>query len=136
MTPARKVLIAVLAVLAAAVGGFLFGRHVEATEQHARAADKAIEDLTALLDASGKLIQDSQAASRQMREALTQRAEQDQKSTKELRDALAKTARNRADCRFDADSMRHIQAARNRAAAAAAGGVLGAVPTAPRAGQQ
>ncbi|ARU23654.1 hypothetical protein RSSE_c3271 [Ralstonia solanacearum] len=136
MTTARMVLIAVLVSLAAAVGGFFFGRHVEATAQHARAADKTISDLTALLEANQHLIQDGQAASQQMRQALNQRAAQDQKSTKELRDALAKTARSRADCRFDADSMRLIQAARDRAAAAAAGGVLGAVPDTARAGQQ
>ncbi|MDO5940624.1 hypothetical protein [Burkholderia cepacia] len=136
MTPARIALISVLLALAAAVGGFFFGRHVEATAQHARASDKTISELGALLEANQDLIRDSQDASRKMREALTQRAAQDQKSTKELRDALAKTARSRADCRFDADSMRLIQAARDRAAATAAGGVLGAVPATASAGQR
>jgi len=125
---ARLALIGVLGAVAAAGGGFTFGRHVEATAQHARAADKTIGEMGALLDANRQLIVDAQSASQDMREALTARAAQDQKSTRELRNALGQTASSRADCSFDDGVMRLIEAARERAAAGAAGGVRGAVP--------
>ncbi|RGP57278.1 hypothetical protein ASB58_00935 [Pseudomonas abyssi] len=61
---------------------------------------------------------------------MSARQQADANTTKELTDALALTAAERAQCRFDDDSMRHTAAARDRAAQAAAGGLGGAVPAA------
>ncbi|WP_218918960.1 hypothetical protein [Pandoraea norimbergensis] len=135
MTRERVALIALCVMLCAAVGGFFFGRHFEANAQQAQTAEKTIQNLSGLIDASQHLIQDSQAASRDMRNALALRNAQDQKSTKELRDVLAKTAGSRSGCRFDADSMYLIHAARDRAAAAASGGVLDGLPAATSSGK-
>lgn len=135
MTRERVALIALCLMCLAAVSGFLFGRHVESNAQRAQTAEKTIQSLSSLIDAGQHLVEDSQAASRDMRNALALRNAQDQKSTKELRDVLAKTAGSRADCRFDADSMRLIHTARDRAATAASSGVLDGMPAAAGSGK-
>lgn len=81
-------------------------------------------------------VQQSHAASKAMREALARIEAADKTSTKELKNALAKTALQRVLCSFDADSMRLIAAAADAADQRAAGGVRGAVPAGDPAGRQ
>lgn len=81
-------------------------------------------------------IQQSRAASKAMREALARIEVADKTSTKEQKNALAKTARERVLCSFDADSMRLITAAADAADQRAAGGIRGAVSAGDPANRQ
>lgn len=121
-----------LGIVAAAVGGTAagvsWGTAQGRAEQLAQADHQAVQQLTELLDGHKALIEQAGAASRAMRRAMAARAATDDRTTREIRDALAQTAPARAGCVFPADVMRLLATARDRAAQAAAGGVLGAVP--------
>lgn len=125
---------AALALLAGlGIGGLtgtLYGRHTGAEEQLGRAARSQVEDLTALIDSQKGLVKAANDAGAAMRRAIDRRAAADAQSTKELRDALSETADSRVDCVFGPDVMRQLAEARDRAAQAAAGGLLGALPAA------
>ena len=96
----------------------------------AECQQQTIDELTVLITSSQYLVSKAHDVSQQLTTSTTARVQADQKSTQELSDALALTADERAQCRFDDDSMRHTAAARDRAAEAAAGGLGGAVPAA------
>lgn len=119
-----------IAALVCASAGYLWGRHEGTRLERARADAQAVRDLSALIESHQDLIGQARAASQGMRQALASRRSQDRAATKELRDVLAQTADRRVDCVFDAGVMRSLEAARERAAQAAAGGVLGPVPAA------
>jgi isocitrate dehydrogenase len=117
----------VVALTAGAAGGYFVGAsHGTATAKAGQDA-KTVNDLTNILDANSALIIDSNAASKSMREALALRGAQDSKTTQEIKNVLAKTASSRVGCRFDDNVMRELEAARIRAAAAAAGGIRNTV---------
>ena len=118
-------------VIAAIVGGgagYLYGRHEGSQLERARIDAQSVRELTDLIESHKGLIAESAAAGKGMRQALVSRRAQDQAATKELRNVLAETADRRVDCVFEPRVMRELEAARERAAQAAAGGVLGAVP--------
>lgn len=117
------VLAAILAALAGTGGGYLYGHRRGAGDELARANAETVQNLTEILAAHQALVDTANAASRAMREALDARAAQDSITTRELKNVLAKTATRRAGCQFDDDVMRILTAARERAAAAAAGGI-------------
>ena len=119
-----------LAALATAAGGYWLGHRDGQAATVARQDAKTVQDLTAQLTAHADLIEQSGVASRRLRQALTQREQTDQKTTKELRNALATTADNRIGCVFPADIMRGLAAAQAHAAQAAATGIGSALPTA------
>jgi hypothetical protein len=75
-------------------------------------------------------LQASAASSSQLRAGLARLERHQTSSTQELKNALQKNAADPVLCRFDADSMRIIDAARAAAAQAAAGGIRGALPAA------
>ena len=83
-----------------------------------------------LISSTEGLAEQAHVASTALNLSISARQKADANTTKELTDALALTAAERAHCRFDDDSMRHTTAARDRAAEAAAGGLGGALPTA------
>lgn len=87
--------------------------------------------LQAVIDSTKSLAQAANAASQKLGQTISARQQADDKTTKEIRNALAATAGSRAGCVFDAGVMRQLEAARQRAAAAAAGGLGNAVPAAP-----
>lgn len=89
-----------------------------------------IDELTVLITSSQYLVTTAHTASQQLAKTISDRQQADATSTRELRYVLNLTAPERAGCRFDADSMRHVESARHRAAHAAAGGLGGAVPAA------
>ena len=118
-------------VIAAIVGGgagYLYGRHEGSQLERARIDAQSVRELTDLIESHKGLIAESASAGKGMRQALVSRRAQDQAATKELRNVLAETADRRVDCVFEPRVMRELEAARERAAQAAAGGVLGAVP--------
>jgi len=130
------VLAGLLMTAAGTIGGYWYGHGAGVADEKGRASAEAVKDLTAIIDAGKGLINDANDASKAMRAAVAARALQDKKTTGELKDALAKTAGSRVDCRFDDDSMRQLGAARERATAAAAGGIRGELPAAGGAHQQ
>ena len=118
----------VVALTAGAIGGYFVGDSHGTDAAKANQDAKTVADLTNIIGANSALIIDSNAASKSMREALALRSAQDSKTTQEFKNALAKTAGSRVGCRFDDDVMRNLTEARDRAAAAAAGGIRNAVP--------
>lgn len=92
--------------------------------QHAQ-----LESITAVIDSARGLTAAANEASQQLGRTISARQQADAKATKEIRHALALSVSQRADCVFDADVMQQLEAARDRAAQAAAGGIRGPVPT-------
>lgn len=132
MSRLTAALAGLLLALAGAVGGAFWGYlegHAqgvlaESSKRHAQ----ALQDLTNLIESHQDLIKQAGAASQAMRQAIALRVRHDEQTTKEFRDALKASAGSRAGCVFSADVMRQLAAARDRAAAAAAGGVRHQVP--------
>lgn len=130
MNAVKGLLLAALAVLLAGIAGYHYGDQAgRAAEAGARDA-KALQGLTTMIDQHRGLVDQSRAASREMRSATAARQARDAQTTEEFRNALAITASGRADCVFPPDVMRQLAAARDRAAATAASGVLNSVPSA------
>lgn len=132
----RLIFAALLLSLASIAIAYAVGRSQGIDAERGKHNAKTVDDLTALLDAHSKLIADSHAASKAMRIALAARSALDAKATKDLKNALTKTAADRADCRFDDDSMRHLTEAWQRAATAAASGIRKPLPATSGTGQQ
>lgn len=124
------------ALAAGAIGGYFVGYSQGMDKQRNQQHAQTVADLTNIIDASIGLINDSNAASKAMRDALAARSALDAKTTKDLKNALAKTAASRADCRFNDDIMRELTQAHERAAAAAAGGIRDSLPAASGSGRQ
>lgn len=116
------------AALASGAGGVAWGTAQGRAAQVAEQDHQAVQQLGELLDGYKGLVQQAADASRAMRRATAARAAHDDRTTLEIRDALSQTAAARAGCVFPADVMRQLATARDRAAQAAAGGVLGALP--------
>lgn len=133
-TPWSIVIILLTGVAAFAIGrgtGYSAGK---ATQQ-AQTDRAAVIQLEEIVESSAALVINANAASNAMRAQTAARAAADRKTTKELRDVLELTSGDRMLCRFDADSMRLIAQARERATQSAAGGIRGAVPSTTAAGQ-
>ena len=130
MSAAKVALIALVVCLAAAVGGFFYGKHQGALAESAKRDGKAVADLTQLITSHQGLIGQANRASLALRAVVAARLEADNKFLQEFKDALKPTAASRAGCVFPADVMRQLAAARDRAAKAAASGIAGGVPAA------
>lgn len=108
--------------------GYWLGRVDGFALADGRRAVTTAAELRAILEASEALTADANNASATLLEAMTKRAALDERTTKEFRRVLAKTAAARVDCRLADDSVRHLAAARERAAHAAASGFGRAMP--------
>ncbi len=129
-------LLAVLLALAGAALGYWRGHAAGALAAEAKHNANAVQGMTDLLVSHSTLIQQTGAASAALRRAVAAREKADEATTQELKDVLANTAVTRVDCRHDAGVMRQLEAARERAARAAASGLDGAVPgAAPASGK-
>ncbi len=128
MSRATLALLALLVGLGGALGGFFYGRAQGVQAEAARRDGQALQQMERLIESHRGLIDEANAASGALREAQAQRAAQDQRFSREFRNALRFSAANRAGCRFDDDSVRQLESARERAAAAAAGGGAAVVP--------
>lgn len=89
-----------------------------------------LDSLTAVIDSAQGLTAAANQASQALGKTISDRKQADAKTTKEIRDALATTAAQRAGCVFDDGVMQQLGDARDRAAEAAASGVRRAVPAA------
>ncbi|MFT4190856.1 MAG: hypothetical protein QM617_04935 [Comamonas sp.] len=117
-----------LAVLAAAVGGYAYGLLQGRAKATAAQNAQTVQALQGLLTQHQDLTQRAGQASTALRTATAAWNGRVRQTTQELRDALAPTADSRAGCLFDAGVMRQLDAARASAGAAAASGIAGAVP--------
>lgn len=124
-----------LVALAAAVGGYAYGEHQGALLEAGRRDAVVVKEMSTLLESHKGLVQRATQVSQAMRTATWQRAQQDAQTTQELTDVLQATARERADCVFDAGVLRQLSTARERAADAAANGIRTAVPRTASGGQ-
>jgi hypothetical protein len=132
MSSAATVAVAgLLLAIAAGVGGYGYGLDQGKALEKGRQDSKALDAVTEQLSAHADLVKRSGAASRSMRTAMAQLEKANTQTTTEMADALTTTALDRADCVFPPGVMRGLEAARDRAAQAAASGVRGALPTAP-----
>ncbi|MBB1601567.1 hypothetical protein [Variovorax sp. UMC13] len=128
MSTSTWLLAVVLASLASAGGGIVYGHAEGEAAVLAKDNAKAVKDLTGLIGSHAQLITEATKVSKAMRVALTRRGVADAETTQEFKNALAATADSRAGCLFDDDVMRRLATAQGNAAKAAAGGVLGTVP--------
>ena len=117
-----------LLAAAAGIGGYGYGLDQGKALEKGRQDAKALETITDQIAAHADLVKRSGAASKGMRAAVAQLEKANTQTTTEIADALTTTAPERADCVFPAGVMRGLEAARERAAQAAAGGVIGALP--------
>ena len=129
------VLAVVLANLAAAVlGARWLLQQADATgyarglaEGKAKCQQADLDRLAGVLDSIPALTEAAHQASRQIEASIAARRQADQKTTEDLRHALAITAPARTGCVFDDAVVRALAAARERAARAAAGGLSAGV---------
>lgn len=126
----RLILSALLAAAIALFGTWWAGYFAGKAAGAAACAQGQAEDYRTLLDESGKQISSAQQQSNALFQRLSGQAQYDEKTTKELRDALAETAADRAACRFAAGVMQQLEDARQRAAKATTGGTGATLPPA------
>lgn len=98
-------------------------------------SQQTIEQLSNLLKKSEQLTERANEASKHLSEQVLARQLADSESTREIKNALNKSAHQRVQCVFDADSLQRITAAYERAAAATSGGIGGTVPDASNTGK-
>ncbi|EMQ4185803.1 TPA: hypothetical protein ACKPVS_001306 [Serratia marcescens] len=100
---------------------------------------QAADALNQFIAGTKVLTAQANAASLQLAQQIADRAAADDQSTREIRDALKKTAASRVNCVFDADVMQQLTTAQQRAAAATTTGITGragsAVPATGAAGR-
>lgn len=118
-----------LLAVAAGIGGYGYGLDQGKALEKGRQDAKALETITDQIAAHADLVKRSGAASKGMRAAVAQLERANTQTTTEIADALTTTAPERADCMFPPDVVRGLQAARDRAAEAAASGIRGALPS-------
>lgn len=117
---------ALLAMLAGLIGhwyGYGKGSAAGALQTQARHDAQAVKDLAQLLENNHRLIDDANTASQRLRAATRQISQSNTQFMKDFNDALTTTAAARAGCVFDAGVLQQLEAARQRAAAAAAAGL-------------
>ena len=118
----------VVAAGAAGAAGVVWGTTQGRAQARAEHDAATLQQLGQVLQGHQAYVERAQAASRRMRAAAAQRAQADTRSNQELRDALIESAGVRAGCVFPAGVMQQLEDARDRAAQAAASGLLGALP--------
>ncbi|AFJ01994.1 hypothetical protein Q7C_825 [Methylophaga frappieri] len=104
-------------------------------EVTAQTDKQTIASLNELMSNHREMIESANTASNRILTLTSQRQAYDEITTKTLQEVLDETAALRAACVYDADVMRQLEDARQRAAAAAASGFDGAVSSPDRAGQ-
>ncbi|WP_420598624.1 hypothetical protein [Neptuniibacter sp.] len=103
-----------------------FDRGYAAAEKNCQQAD--IDRLVITLKSAAEQTEVAQAENLRLSSIINQQMANNASTTEELRDALTATAADRAACRFNADIMRQLKQARDRAAKAATGGFTDPVP--------
>lgn len=130
MSRAGIALAGLVVALVCAAGGYGFGIADGKAKAVATSNAETVLQLRDTLGAHVDLVKQSNRASVAMRVATAERQAQDAKTSEDFREALKKTAGDRAGCVFPADVVRQLSDAHARAASAAARGVRGALPAA------
>lgn len=132
-----RIILTIAACVALALGGWrLFVYVDESGYERGRLAAQgeckqaSLDSLNAVIDTTASLTADAHSASKALTKSIANRKQADEQTTRDLRHALELTAPDRAGCVYDADSMRHINAARDRAAEAVTSGLGGPMPDA------
>ena len=125
---ARWVLIVLISSGLSYFAGYMRGYSNGVRNTRLAASSQAVTDLNSIIANHKQLIVEANAAGRALAKQTALREQHDNQTTKELRDALAKTATQRVHCVFSADVMRELTSARDRAAQAAATGLDEPVP--------
>ena len=128
MSTATAALAGLVLAVGTGIAGYGYGIDQGKALEKGRQDGKALETITDQIAAHADLVKRSGAASKGMRAAVAQLEKANTQTTTEIADALTTTAPDRADCVFPSGVMRGLEAARERAAQAAAGGVVGALP--------
>lgn len=115
------VALALLSWTLGTANGYRQGHKAGQLKVQAETNGKAVDELQKLLAGTGRLITRANAASTELRNATAARQRADEQLLKDFDHVLKKSAAGRAGCVFDADSMRQLEAARQRASSAAAG---------------
>lgn len=131
--PMTQIAYGLVAVLVASAGagwlGYARGYNQGELAQRSRTDAAQIRDLSNQLTNIAADARASAQASRAARNMMTKIETAQGTSTRELKHALERNQTDPVLCRFDIDSMRIIEAAREAAARAAASGIGGALPT-------
>lgn len=120
-------------------GAWWAGQQLGFAEGQAAATTHCLQQQITTQDGTQKqmaaLVQDAQKASLEINSSIARRREADEQTTREIRHALTQTAVQRVECVLPADVMQQLDTARERANAAAASGIAGAVPGAAASGR-
>lgn len=132
-----RIILTIAACVALALGGWRLFVYVDESgyergrlTAQGECKQASLEGLTAVIDSAAGLTADAHSASKAINKSIADRQQADRQTTRDLRHALKLTAPDRAGCVYDADSMRHINTARDRAAEAVTSGLGGAMPDA------
>jgi uncharacterized protein HemX len=128
MGKASIALLALAAALAAGGAGYWRGHVAGKAAAQARQDAALVRQLGQELDSHRDLIDSANAASAHLRADMAAQRTRERQYSKEFRDVLNESAVNRANCRFGAGVVQRLDAARERAAQAAAGGGAATVP--------
>lgn len=128
---ARWIVAVLLSSLLTGAGTYFWGYHHGETAVQAKTSTATVSKLGEALAEHADLVRDSKAASLRISQLLADKAEFDQQTTQELRDALDENAGLRADLRYSERVMQQLVAARERAINAATGGLGNAMQRPP-----
>ncbi|WP_431222219.1 hypothetical protein ACQ86O_17850 [Serratia sp. L9] len=81
--------------------------------------------LNSFTQAANQAAERVRLADRALSERIAEQELRDEQTTRDIKNALKKTASDRVNCVFDDDSMQQLAAARDRATAAVTGGING-----------
>lgn len=95
---------------------------LECLENQLSDSKQALNSFTKAADLAAERVRQ---ADRSLSERIAEQEQRDEQTTRDIKNALKKTAADRVKCVFDVDSMQQLAAARDRATAAVTGGING-----------
>ncbi len=95
---------------------------LECLENQLSDSKQALNSFTKAADLAAERVRQ---ADRSLSERIAEQEQRDEQTTRDIKNALKKTAADRVKCVFDDDSMQQLAAARDRATAAVTGGING-----------
>lgn len=130
-----KALINGVVIAAVSVWGYYQAYHSGVNAAKLETEQRQNQTLSAQLSDLDDQIRSAHQTSLSLNENLHRYHQLGEKTSDELQTILAQTAHARAECRFDADSLRKLEQSRQRAVSAVTGGVAGALPDSDRRAQ-
>jgi len=118
MTTSIRYFIGFVSIIAAISGIYLTGYHAGKTSAENTYNAQQLKQLSKVIDSTKDLTKEAREASAAIEVAVAKVLETNIKTTRNLNDALKKTAPDRANCTYDSDIMQQLEGARYRAARA------------------